>query len=74
MVPYPPPHTPVGLRIYSWLSRCGMARRAISGLSHGGPTKIKAHKYFLFTESSLKFVFVEAVTRMVTGCLKAVKV
>ena len=51
-----------------------MARRAISGLSHGGPTKIKAHKYFLFTESSLKFVFVEAVTRMVTGCLKAVKV
>ena len=25
-----------------------------SGLSLGGPTKVKAHLYFLFTEGSLK--------------------
>ena len=34
--------------INSWLSSCG------SGLSLGVPTKVKAHKSFLFTEYSLK--------------------
>ena len=30
------------------------ARGSISELSLGGPTKVKARKYFLFTKSSLK--------------------
>ena len=38
----------------SWLSRCSTARGSSSGLSLGGPTKVKAHKFFLFTEGSLK--------------------
>ena len=29
---------------YSWLSRCRTARGSSSGLSLGGPTKVKAHK------------------------------
>ena len=38
----------------SWLSRCSTARGSSSGLSLGGPTKVKASKSFLFTEGSLK--------------------
>ena len=41
-------------RIYSWLSRCSTARGSGSRLSCGGPTKVKAHKTFLFTEDLLK--------------------
>ena len=43
-----------GALINSWLSRCSTARGSDSGLSLGGPTKIKAHKSFLFAEGSLK--------------------
>ena len=32
-----------------WLSRCRTARGSGSGLSMGGPTKVKASKSFLFT-------------------------
>ena len=39
---------------YSGLSRCSTARGDISGICLGGPTKVKACKYFLFTEPSLK--------------------
>ena len=42
------------LFIYSQLSRCNTARGSISRLSLKGPTMIKACKYFLFTEGSLK--------------------
>ena len=67
--------------IYSRLSRCSTARGSISGLSRGDPTKVKAHKSFLFTEGSLKVesnkglrmsVLVKAVTKMVTECLRTV--
>ena len=34
--------------------RCITARGSSSGLSLGGPTNVKAHKSFLFTECSLK--------------------
>ena len=42
------------IEIYSQLSRCITARGSISGLSLGGPTKVKARESFLFTEGSLK--------------------
>ena len=38
---------------HSQLSKCSTARGSGSGLSVGGPTKVKAHKSFLFTEGSL---------------------
>ena len=40
--------------IYSLLLRCSTARGSSFGLSVGGPTKVKACKSFLFTESSPK--------------------
>ena len=40
--------------INSWLSRCSSARGSGSWLYLGNPTKVKANKFFLFTESSLK--------------------
>ena len=40
--------------IHSQLSRCGTARGSCAGFSLGGPTKVKSHKFFLFTEDSLK--------------------
>ena len=40
--------------IDSWLSRFSTARESDSGLSLGHPTKVKAHKCYLFTEVSLK--------------------
>ena len=40
--------------IQSHLSRCSTARRSGFGLSLVGPTKVKAHKCFLFTEGFLK--------------------
>ena len=40
--------------MYGWLSRCSTARGSSSGLSQGGPTKVKARKSFLFTEFSIK--------------------
>ena len=40
--------------IYSQLSRCSTARGSISGLFLLGPTKVKAHKSFIFTEGSPK--------------------
>ena len=39
--------------IHSWLLRLSTARGTSSRSSLGGPTKVKACKYFLFTESSL---------------------
>ena len=36
------------------MSRCSTARGSGSGLSMGGPTKVKAFKSFLFTDGSLK--------------------
>ena len=45
-------------QIHSWVSRCGTARGSISRLSLGGPTKVKARKFFLFTEGSLKVDFI----------------
>ena len=40
-------------KIHSWLSRCSTARGSSSGISLVGPSKVKACKFFLFTESSL---------------------
>ena len=40
--------------IHSRLSRCGTARGSCAGFSLGSPTKVKSHKFFLFTEDSLK--------------------
>ena len=40
--------------MYNQLSRCITARGSGSGLSLGGPTKVKVHKSFLFTEGSHK--------------------
>ena len=40
--------------MYSQLSKCSTARGAISGLSINGPTEVKTHKSFLFSEGSLK--------------------
>ena len=40
--------------IDSWLSRCSTARGSSTKLFHVGPTKVKAHKSFLFTGGSLK--------------------
>ena len=39
--------------IISHLSRCSTARGSSSGLSPGGPFKVKVRKSFLFTEGSL---------------------
>ena len=36
------------------MSRCSTVRGSRSGLSMGGPTKVKAFKSFLFTDGSLK--------------------
>ena len=38
---------------YSWLTRCCTARGYSKGFFHFSPTKVKAGKSFLFTESSL---------------------
>ena len=40
--------------MYSRLSRCSTARICSTKLSLVGPTKVKAHKSFLFSEDSLK--------------------
>ena len=40
--------------MFSLLFRCNAAKGAISRLSLGGPTKVKALKSILFTEGSLK--------------------
>ena len=40
--------------IHSQLSRCCTTRGSSSGLSLEDPTKVKARKFLLFTESSLK--------------------
>ena len=75
----------INLHIHSRLSRSSTARGFDSRLSLGGPTKVKARKSFLFTEVSLKveikstcFILlshfiVQAVTKIVTGCLGAMK-
>ena len=45
----------MGIRdIHSGLSKCSTARRSGSGLAMGGPTKVKARRFFLCTEGSLK--------------------
>ena len=40
--------------INSWLSKCSTARGSGTGLYLVGPTKVGAHKSFLFTEVSHK--------------------
>ena len=40
--------------IYSQLSRYSKAKGSSSGLSQGGPTKVKASKSFLFTDGFLR--------------------
>ena len=39
--------------MYYWLLRCITVRGPSAGSSQISPTKVEAHKYFLFTESSL---------------------
>ena len=46
--------TVLKLEINSWLSRCSTPRGPNTGLFHIGPTKVKAHKSFLFIEGSDK--------------------
>ena len=65
--------------IYSQLSRCSTARGSSTGLSFVGPTKVKAHKSFLFTEGSLKvenkgnlYDFVTTLYTCVISCLATV--
>ena len=58
------------LMLYSQLSRCSTARGSSTGLSQVGPTKVKACKSFLFTESSLKVENKEdLVDFVITLCL-----
>ena len=42
------------INLHSWLLRFSTARGSGSGLSLGGPTKVKMRKFFLFTEGSLE--------------------
>ena len=75
--------------MYSQLSRCSAAKGSRTGLSLVGPTKVKARQSFLFTEGFLKVEINKSlrmrrssvkmlglkktVTKMVTGCLRAMK-
>ena len=70
--------------MYSQLSRRRTARGSSTGLVPVDPTKVKACKAIRFTEgtpeveikrSFVNFVgFVKAVTEMVTGCLRRMKI